>query len=65
MQHFHMIYDYIVTTYKLSEHKNKRENEEKAFLYLCYKNNGEKKPGRVVAATAAQMKTMKRKPSYI
>lgn len=43
MQHFHMIYGYIVTTYKLSEHKNKRENEEKAFLYLCYKNNDEKK----------------------
>lgn len=64
MQHFHMIYGYIVTTYKLSEHKNKRENEEKAFLYLCYKNNDEKKPRRVATA-AALMKTMKRKPSYI
>lgn len=29
MQHFHMIYDYIVTTYKLSEHKNERKNEKR------------------------------------
>lgn len=29
MQHFHMIHDYIVTTYKLSEHKNERKNEER------------------------------------